>query len=92
MPYDQRSAMRRGRPVGSYLPEDRVRPHGTRAARRRHAGRGEPPCPACEPGAVPASLAPLPCGCPSIYTADLEASLACTRPMAELLDGRWIHA
>lgn len=42
-----RRQRRAGRPRGNYWPEERLRPHGTATAYKRHVKRGEEPCDPC---------------------------------------------
>jgi hypothetical protein len=76
----------RGRPCGAWGAEEKLRPHGTEAARRRHERRGEPLCGPCQdPGAFRL------CGCPSAPLAALEQTLGLLCGFAWVPSAGWVH-
>lgn len=81
----------RGRPMCAWdrPGSARLRPHGTRAARRRHTYRDEPLCPLCgQP--VPAPPRGLPCGCPPVVP-ELEDTLGLPHGYAWTPGVGWVH-
>jgi hypothetical protein len=80
----------RGRPCGAWTRQDRLRGHGTLAARKRHGYRGEPLCGPC--AAAPACRCGYrPCGCPKAPLATLEQTLDLPCRYGWVESVGWVH-